>query len=83
MHKGICDETFLCGIICDVAKLISEIEPVDDPVGMISVLPDVTLVLFPYSKRETSFHQLSRLLYLFGRSDEDMNVVGHNDKTMQ
>jgi len=69
----------------NVANMLGIIASIPDPMILESLLPDLHIraELLPGAKGEAPFDELNRLLQACNRRDEDMDVVGHDDKFMQ
>ena len=77
--------TFLRGVVGDIEHLTLQIGGIDDPVCVVSVLPDLARNLFARGKGEAAFDELSAAFdgFVWRGCQQDVDVVGHYHEGMQ
>ena len=69
-------------IVCNVSKLVVKIIATRNSVCVIARLPYFSRIEFTNGDGEAPFDELSRLLDGFNRSDQNVQMVRHHDKTV-
>jgi hypothetical protein len=70
-------------VIGNITELVVIVCLVDDAVRVVAVLPDGAGILFSNGKGKAAFDELGGLLNGLCWRDENVNVVRHNDVTVQ
>jgi hypothetical protein len=82
---GICVESLLRGIVEDVEGLVAEVFLIDNAVCVVAILPNLTWEFFADGEGESALDELGAAFdgHVRGRGEQDVDVVGHDDESVE